>query len=150
MTFQYFVKMINVREYLLFGVVTFLLLALSLGKTIAIVGVLTALAIAFVRIKKIKIFHFFGIISYSLYLIHVPIGGRIVNLGKRFATTDVEYFMVSLFGFCLSVFVAYLFYKIIEKPANEWSSRIKYRRSRIKEKITNIGINDKNIQTKNA
>jgi len=125
-TFQYFVRIINIREYALLLAVTSFLLFQSLGEVITVVGVLTALVIAFVRIKKIKIVTFFGAISYSLYLVHYPIGGRVISLGKRFATTNVEYFVVSLCGFLLSISFAYFFFRFIEKPAQEWSSRIKY------------------------
>jgi peptidoglycan/LPS O-acetylase OafA/YrhL len=128
-TFQYFAKIIDVREYILAMTLTSVLLILSLGIITAITGVITALAIAFVRIEKIRIFHFLGAISYSLYLVHLPIGARVVNILKRFVTTDIEYFFVSLCGVLVSIFAAFLFYNYIEKPAQEWSSRIKYRRN---------------------
>jgi peptidoglycan/LPS O-acetylase OafA/YrhL len=94
---------------------------------IAIVGAATAVIITFVKIRKIAIFHFFGLISYSLYLVHVPIGGR-VNLGKRFADSEFEFFLISFAGVMLSVFVAYLFYRFIEKPSQKWASAITYRK----------------------
>ena len=127
-TFQYFAKIIGVREYLLVLTLTSILLILSLGIIAAVTGILTALAIAFVRIEKIRIFHFLGAISYSLYLVHLPIGARFVNILKRFVTTDFEYLLVSLCGVLVSIVAAFLVYNYIEKPAQKWSSRIKYRR----------------------
>jgi peptidoglycan/LPS O-acetylase OafA/YrhL len=126
-TFQYFAKIIGVREYLFILTLTSLLLIQSLELTIAIPGILTALGIAFVRIPKIKVFKFLGAISYSLYLVHTPIGERVVSLGRRVATTEIENFFVSICGLFLSILIAFVFYKYIEKPAQEWSSRIKYR-----------------------
>ena len=128
-TFQYFTRIINIREYALLLTVTSFLLFQSQGGVRTVVAVITALVIAFVRIKKTNFIAFFGAISYSLYLVHIPIGGRTVRLGEMLATTDVEYFLASLFGLLVSICFAYFFFRFIEKPFQEWSSRIKYRRN---------------------
>lgn len=145
-TFQYFARIITIREYALLLAVTSFFLFQSLGEAKAVVGVVTALVIGFVRIKKTKIIAFFGVISYSLYLVHIPIGWRLVHFGKRFATTGVEYFVVSLCGFLLSICSAYFFFRFIEKPAREWSSRIKYCRYNISSR----DISEVNIETENV
>jgi peptidoglycan/LPS O-acetylase OafA/YrhL len=60
---------------------------------------------------------FVGGISYSLYLTHVPIGGRIVNLGQRFGE-GAGYEML-LIGVAMAVSVAFaiVFAHLVEKPA---------------------------------
>ncbi|MEE9426275.1 MAG: acyltransferase [Methylococcales bacterium] len=128
-TFQYFANIIRIREYLFILTLTSLLLIQSLELTIAIPGILTALAIAFVRIPQIRVFQFLGAISYSLYLVHTPIGERVVSLGRRVTTTEFENLLVSICGLLLSICAAFIFYKYIEKPAQEWSSRIKYHKN---------------------
>ena len=68
------------------------LATLVLGLTsvdIAFVGVATSLLIIALPAHKFggslgRILLGLGAISYSLYLTHVPIGGRVVNLGRRF------------------------------------------------------------------
>lgn len=144
-TFQYFVKLIDVKEYLYLLIIVSVFLFISLGQAVTFVGVLTALMIAFVKLKKYIALHFLGAISYSLYLVHIPIGGRVVNLGKRFATSDVERFIVSLCSVALSIFAAYLFYRFIEKPSQNWSSRIAYLRKNLTHSICNKDIQTKNI-----
>jgi peptidoglycan/LPS O-acetylase OafA/YrhL len=58
-----------------------------------------------------------GSISYSLYLTHGLIGGRVINLGKRFgegAAYDVGLVLLAL---AASVAFANLFSRVVEKPA---------------------------------
>ena len=65
-----------------------------------------------------------GLISYSLYLIHVPIGGRIVNLGRRFSDEPLFQLLLSLaaLGVCLAC--AALFWRLFEKPAVDAARRL--------------------------
>lgn len=75
---------------------------------------------------KWKVGVFLGRISYSLYLLHVPIGGRIINLGVRFAHTFSEKIFVLALAVMISILAAMFFHKFIEKPALIWSKKIKY------------------------
>lgn len=62
-------------------------------------------------------FIWLGGISYSLYLVHVPIGGRIVNIGKRFVHDEFGNFLISLAGLGVSLVAAAVFCRLIEKPS---------------------------------
>lgn len=66
-------------------------------------------------------------ISYSLYLLHVPIGGRVVNLGRRYVETQSGEALLSIGAVIVSVFSAYVFYRLVEKPSQEIASKFKYR-----------------------
>ena len=67
-----------------------------------------------------------GKISYSLYLVHVPVGGRVVNLGKRLLPdTVVEEFALSACALSASLFVAWHFHNLVEKPAHNLSRRMR-------------------------
>lgn len=70
-----------------------------------------------------------GTISYSLYLIHVPVGGKVVNLGKRYVESQTGELLVSLLALVVSVATAYVFYLMIERPSQKWAARLKYRQS---------------------
>lgn len=63
-------------------------------------------------------FFLLGALFYSLYLVHVPIGARFVNLFRRF-TPDTAFadLCLSLGGLALSLAVAFLFWRWIERPA---------------------------------
>ncbi|MCA3693466.1 acyltransferase [Aquidulcibacter sp.] len=65
-----------------------------------------------------------GAISYSLYLVHVPIGGRVVNIGKRFVHDDVGYMCVALVALVFSLVAAYVFYRLIEVPSMQLAQKL--------------------------
>jgi len=95
------------------------------GVLILFVGVFTALAVAFIAVRN-SFMSFLGKISYSLYLIHAPIGGRVVNLSMRYIDSYVGKLFTLAIALSMSIMSAYLLYRIIEKPAQEWSRGIKY------------------------
>lgn len=126
LTFQALSKIISIRAYFFIFIVVSVCSYFSLGLLITIIAMLTSLVILFVKAKEFRILTFLGTISYSLYLVHIPIGGRIVNIGKRFAESDLEFFVISLLATLISIVFAYYFYKIIERPAMNLASQIKY------------------------
>lgn len=96
------------------------------GLIIGVLTLVTAVLIAFFgRYGNSKILLFLGNISYSLYLIHVPIGGKVINLSKRLELNDPAKFGVILIALLVSIVVAWLFYKFIEKPSHQWAKKVK-------------------------
>lgn len=99
----------------------------------ALVGVLTALIILFHKaIPAISgrvgaMLTGLGAISYSLYLVHVPIGGKVVNLGRRFVDGDLPELALSLVALALSLVVAAMFWRFIEQPATAAARRLRFR-----------------------
>jgi peptidoglycan/LPS O-acetylase OafA/YrhL len=67
-----------------------------------------------------------GAISYSLYLVHVPIGGRVVNFGKRYIESQSGEAILSIAGVLVSILTAYVFYRLIEMPTQELASKFRY------------------------
>jgi peptidoglycan/LPS O-acetylase OafA/YrhL len=95
------------------------------GGTLAAIAGLAAIAvILFVEIPNCKIFSFFGAISYSLYLLHAPLGSRIVNLGRRFGDAPLYEFGVSFFALLVCVTAATAYWYWIERPALLASKKI--------------------------
>ena len=97
----------------------------TLGEITAVLGVATTLLIAFVTFRS-GLLLFLGDISYSLYLIHVPIGGRIVNAATRVRLGPTAATLVPLTAFGVSVAAAFVFHRLIERPARAWAARIPY------------------------
>ena len=65
-----------------------------------------------------------GTISYSLYLTHVYIGGRIINLGLRFSEDwllRTTFFVAALVA---SIAFAWGLYLLVEKPSHQFSQKI--------------------------
>ncbi|HEY0098614.1 MAG TPA: hypothetical protein VGB76_06635, partial [Pyrinomonadaceae bacterium] len=103
-------------------------LYLTMGAAIAAVGAAVAASIVFVPLNN-SFLNFFGAISYSLYLLHVPLGGKVINLGARFEGSSLSKILTLLAAFGLSVGAAYLFYRFVERPSQRWCSSISYRRA---------------------
>ena len=86
----------------------------------------TSLAIAHLDLPATPVFTRLGAISYSLYLMHVPIGGRVVNLGSRYAEGVVAECVVLAMALATSVAAAYVMFRYVERPAQRLSSRVRY------------------------
>jgi peptidoglycan/LPS O-acetylase OafA/YrhL len=67
-----------------------------------------------------------GAISYSLYLVHIPIGGRVINFGKRFLDSSSGHLLLSIAATVASIAAAYLLYRFVEKPAQSWASKVSF------------------------
>ncbi len=90
------------------------------------VGLITALLICYVEWRSV-VTDFFGRISFSLYLLHVPVGGRVINLGGRYANTEWKVWTVLLLALAVTLFVSWVFYKLVEYPSQLVSKKISYR-----------------------
>lgn len=102
------------------------LFMISLSKPEILYVSLFTIGIILVPFGNNKVIGFLSNISYSLYLIHIPIGGRIINLSLRFVKTDSQKYLTIALAFVVSIIAAYLFHLIIEKPAIKWSKQIHY------------------------
>lgn len=67
-----------------------------------------------------------GAISYSLYLIHVPFGTRVINLASRWVSHDSLWVLpLQICYWLVSIAAAYLFFCFCERPLNNWRGRLK-------------------------
>ncbi|MFD2917444.1 acyltransferase family protein [Psychroserpens luteus] len=99
----------------------------SHGIIISLLTLATATLISFASsYGNVKSLIFLGNISYSLYLLHVPIGVKIVNLSKRLDLNETSKYGVILVALSFSIFAAWLFYKYIEKPSHQWAKKVKF------------------------
>ncbi len=100
--------------------------AVALSPLIAGVGVASAMTIVFVPAPRSRAFAAFGAMSYSFYLLHVPIGGRVINLGARFAHTFPTQLLTLTLAFIGSSAAAFALYRLVEAPAQRYSARFRY------------------------
>lgn len=98
------------------------------GPAIAITGIVTTLLLGLPDASVKPPLLFFGHISYSLYLLHVPIGGRIINLSLHFLHDTPGKVAALALAMAASVASAWLLYRYVELPAQQWSSSIRYRK----------------------
>ncbi len=99
--------------------------AIGLGRVIAVTCAITSLVIAFVEIGG-RILGWLGAISYSLYLMHVPIGGKIIDLGARFGHREPIPVLFLLAAIAGSILAAWILYRLVELPSQTLSSRFSY------------------------
>lgn len=72
------------------------------------------------------VMQFLGCVSYSLYLIHVPVVGGVIFLGRKALGTGVLADSLLLgVALSLSLVAATLLWKVAESPAIAWSRRLK-------------------------
>lgn len=103
----------------------FLEVAIGYGVVGVVVGI-GALGVIFIPIKSpIPVLSFLGSISYSLYLLHAPIGGRIINLTTRYSPAAALVGLVA--AVVISCVAAYLMWRFVERPAmraaQNWTRR---------------------------
>jgi peptidoglycan/LPS O-acetylase OafA/YrhL len=129
LTFHYYVGWCGVSVYCLASLLMSGAIFLTGSPVIGVAALTAALSIAFVRGPGAKWIVWLGTISYSFYLLHVPIGGRIINLGERLATRIPDKLLIGfvLAALGISIAVASLYHRLLERPSQEWSSRIAYR-----------------------
>jgi peptidoglycan/LPS O-acetylase OafA/YrhL len=79
-----------------------------------------------------------GTLSYSLYLVHIPVGGRVINLATRLPDSWVFRYPAIFIAFILSVLAAYILWRLVEKPSQTWS---KNSLKRVRKRVESIGEN---------
>lgn len=102
------------------------MLDFRMGFAVAIVGLATACLIVWIPSWTSPPLAFLGTVSYSLYLLHVPIGGRIINLAQRLPPSP----LVALIGITLalagSLGAAYVMYRFVERPAQRYAGSLRF------------------------
>jgi peptidoglycan/LPS O-acetylase OafA/YrhL len=97
--------------------------------TVATIG--TAVVIATVRLPRIPWLAWLASISYSLYLLHVPIGMPLVALAERLSLNGPLFELLAVSLATLgSVAGAAILFRFVESPALRLASKIKYRSGR--------------------
>lgn len=92
---------------------------------IPVTGAVTAMVLAFAdRFNPGK--SWLGKISFSLYLVHIPIGGRLINILGRFDDSAWKVWLGLIVITVITIFSAYIFYLLIERPTQVFSKRIRY------------------------
>ena len=127
LTFLYRQSMLSVRWYAISIVIATACVLAIFGAEVAVVASATSLLIAFVDLSA-PLLLFLGSISYSLYLIHVPIGGRLINAMARYSLGPILTASLTLAAFAACILAAHGFCLSVEKPAKAFAHRVRFAR----------------------
>ena len=124
--FQYRVGLIGRGEML--GLIAVMILAMigPIGWIVAGVSVTTGVLIAFASFES-RAMDRVGDLSYSLYLLHLPIGVTLIGCLSLWLPYSGSYMIVlDIVGLAASGLAAWTMYQWIEKPSQEKSSAIRF------------------------
>jgi peptidoglycan/LPS O-acetylase OafA/YrhL len=124
--FQYRARLIGWREFL--GLVAVIVFAMQrpLGWLVVVVAVTTAMLIALSNFHSHAMDRV-GDISYSLYLLHLPIGVGVIGVLAYWLPYSSWYIgVLDVIGVAASAWAAWIMYQIIEKPSQDLSSAIRF------------------------
>ena len=126
LVFQYRSRIIGLGEML--GLIAAVILAIQrpLGWMVVVVAVATAMLIALSHFHSHAMDRV-GDVSYSLYLIHLPIGVGVIGVLSHWLPYSSRYIgVLDVIGVAASAWAAWVLYQIIEKPSQDMSSAIKF------------------------
>jgi peptidoglycan/LPS O-acetylase OafA/YrhL len=126
--FQYRAEIIG--RYEMFGFVAVMVMAMArnTGYLAPLVGVPTGMLIAFSTFHSQRMDRL-GDVSYSLYLIHLPIGVSLIGMMSHWIPYSSWFLgVLDAIGLAACVWAAWIMYQFIEKPSQEMSSAIKFAR----------------------
>lgn len=124
--FQYRARLIGLRE--MFGLILVMVLAMlgPLGWIAAVVSVSTGLLIALSAFQN-RALERVGDVSYSLYLLHLPIGVGVIGCLSHWLPYSGRYIgVLDVIGLVASGGAAWIMYQIIEKPSQDMSSAVRF------------------------
>jgi peptidoglycan/LPS O-acetylase OafA/YrhL len=101
--------------------------ALDLDTAVCVAGPLAAVWLVMSVRSPPRIVLFFSRISYSLYLLHMPIGTRFIHLTERFVPGALGNVLALMGALILCVLAACIWYRLIELPSLRASKRFSYR-----------------------
>jgi peptidoglycan/LPS O-acetylase OafA/YrhL len=105
---------------------TALILWVHMGAIVMLLGLGTALVIVAVPSWTNPPLALLGTLSYSLYLLHVPIGGRVINLAVRLPPSALVGVASVATAAAVSLGAAYVLYRFVESPAQRYAGSLRY------------------------
>jgi peptidoglycan/LPS O-acetylase OafA/YrhL len=126
--FQFHIGYLSKKQFGSFLLLALLLLYIKFDNRYLVAALLPYFFITYFEFND-RVSKFLGNISYSLYLVHIPIGGRIINLCENFVQNEMIRSLFVFVALAVSIFAAWLFFIIIEKPFMTLSKNITYKKT---------------------
>lgn len=124
--FQLYTSIIPAIEFWILLVCTIGLSFHFNGPELTGISIVTIILITLVK-RVHPFFIFLGTISYSLYLVHIPLGGRFMSIALKLLPNSVTIKELLVFaGIIVSIVMAWGYYVLVEKRFKLLASRIGY------------------------
>jgi peptidoglycan/LPS O-acetylase OafA/YrhL len=123
--FQGVCKIISSREFWIMMSALIVLIWYKDGIGLTCLIVVSVLAINYIN-EVPPFLRYLGMISYSLYLLHSPVGGRVINIAEAKIHNIYmrEGILIITVFFC--ILIAVIYYRLVERPCKKLSANIKY------------------------
>ncbi|HET9695886.1 MAG TPA: hypothetical protein VFP40_03400, partial [Terriglobales bacterium] len=122
--FQYKMGLSSVWRMLISIGAMFAIMRVPIGLPVSLVSLLSGLTIAFVTFEN-RYANRLGEVSYSLYLLHIPVGLRIIDFMSRIPFSSYYLVVIDVLAVAGSLAASIAFYRWIEGPSQTWSSAIR-------------------------
>ena len=122
LAFQYYIGLWRSAEMLLLLGACVAVGGLNLGLLKTFAGLLAVSVIIWIPIKN-RYLVWLGTISYSVYLLHPIIGGRVLNFAERFVLTPGAKIAALCCAVIVTLIVSWCFHKLVEVPAQNWARK---------------------------
>jgi peptidoglycan/LPS O-acetylase OafA/YrhL len=119
--FLHYIEKIKAWEFLLVLVLDAYLLYSQRHEWSRPMAVVLACSVIHFGGLKTKVTDFLGKISYSLYLIHTPIGFAFLGLFTYYVKDEIQRTALVLTALLLSIFTAYWYHRLVELPTQKWA-----------------------------
>lgn len=113
------------QSFFFWVVIYFIAINYFIGGFVAILTIITLFVIVGMHIKT-KSSDFLGKISYSVYLTHGELGGKLIYFLIPFCSpSSIQSYLLLIGAILFSIFGAWIFYQVVEAPAKRLASKIK-------------------------
>jgi peptidoglycan/LPS O-acetylase OafA/YrhL len=126
LVFQLAANIIDRKEFGILIVLLLILMGVTQGAILTAMATIALMVLLWVD-KVPRLFRQLGMISYSLYLLHVPIGGRIINIAESKIHNVHLRELVVFVALAVCLAVSWVFYRYVEGLFKRLSSSIKYK-----------------------
>lgn len=113
----------NIKDFLIVAAVLFITIGVNYGFLLLCFLVVSCFAIVLVK-KSSKVLSFLGKISFAIYLLHIPIGGRLLALAESLNFAEPIKIISLVIAIIITIICSYIFYQFIEMPAIQLSKRL--------------------------
>jgi peptidoglycan/LPS O-acetylase OafA/YrhL len=124
--FQFYIKLIKLNEFLIVSSSLIILLSFQHHLGGFLCPILAILGTLYLQ-KPWKPLIFMGKISYSLYLLHIPIGtDAFVQFFQNYVVSTEAKIVLAVLGFLFSIACSWFFYHLIELPFKNLAKKLHY------------------------